>query len=202
MSGLRIRGERGSLLPLVAMAALMLFAVLSFAIDQSTAYVVKTHQENALDAARSACMDASFALVAKNSEDPGRDFSNLVCKTVRGEGFAGRATVWFYEAPAGLVSDSERLWVVGLQLEERAPTVFAQGFGIEGIPVASHRVVVAVPYAAEKAWRPRQVACGRFETAAIADGGATSFVSVGTLDGFPEEMVAAVKAALPEGSGL
>ena len=66
------RDERGSALPLVLVAALALFAVLAFSVDQGIAYAAKARQENALDAARAACMDASFALVAKNADDPGR----------------------------------------------------------------------------------------------------------------------------------
>ena len=42
-------------------------------------------------------------------------------------------------------AEGERVWAVGLQVEEESPTVFARGFGVEGISVASHRVMTAVP---------------------------------------------------------
>ena len=88
--------ERGNMLPLAVMCVLVLFAVLAFAVDQGIAYAAKARQENALDAARSACMDASFALAAKNDENPGRLVANLVIRTVREEGFSGRVRVWFF----------------------------------------------------------------------------------------------------------
>ena len=188
--------------PLIVVCALVLFAVLSFAIDQSIAYGAKARQENVLDTARSACMDASFALVAKNSEDPGGAFSQLVAKTIRSEGFSGRATVWFYEAPTAYLPSSERLWAIGVQLEQRAPTVFARGFGIESLPVASHRVLVAVPYASESVWRPETVSSGRYEIAEGADQERVAFYPIESLEGFPDEVAAEVRASLPEGVQL
>lgn len=95
------RDERGSALPLVLVAALALFAVLAFSVDQGIAYAAKARQENALDAARAACMDASFALVAKNADDPGRMVADRVVRTARDAGFEGKASVWFYETPGG-----------------------------------------------------------------------------------------------------
>lgn len=190
------------MLPLVVMSALVLFAVLSFAIDQSIAYAAKARQENVLDTVRASCMDASFALVAKNSDDPGAAFSRLVARTIRGEGFAGRATVWFYEVPEGELPPSERLWAIGVQLEENAPTVFARGFGVESLPVASHRVLVAVPYASESVWRPEHASSGRYEIAEGVDRERATFHSIEGLDGFPDEMAAEVRASLPKGLQL
>ena len=157
------RDERGSALPLVLVAALALFAVLAFSVDQGIAYAAKARQENALDAARAACMDASFALVAKNADDPGRMVADRVVRTARDAGFEGKASVWFYETPEESVSSTERHWVVGMQFEEESPTVFARGYGIEGLPVASYRVLTAMPYAGEKVWRPETRRCGRYD---------------------------------------
>ena len=93
------RDERGSALPLVLVAALALFAVLAFSVDQGIAYAAKARQENALDAARAACMDASFALVAKNADDPGRMVADRVVLTARDAGLYGQASVCIYENP-------------------------------------------------------------------------------------------------------
>ena len=199
MSARRHRDERGNMLPLAIASLFVLFAVLAFAIDQGIAYAAKARQENVLDAARSACMDASFALTAKNSQDPGRAVAEAVVGTAREEGFAGCVTVWFYEEPAEGLSLSERLWAVGMQMEEEAPTVFSRGYGLSSLPVASHRVVVAEPYASERAWRPDERACGRYEAAAGAGAAGISFVRMDKLDEFPAEMADSVRAALSEG---
>lgn len=190
------------MLPLAVMCVLVLFAVLAFAVDQGIAYAAKARQENALDAARSACMDASFALAAKNDENPGRLIANLVTRTVREEGFAGRVRVWFFEAPADVLPATERLWAIGMQLEEDVSTVFARGYGIDSLPAASHRVVLATPYASECVWRPDMRACGRYEVSAGADLATSRYTELADLDAFPDEMVAEVRGALPEGSGL
>lgn len=192
--------ERGNMLPLVVVSALVLFAVLAFSIDQGIAYAVKAQQENALDAARSACMDASFALVAKNAEDPGALVAERVVRSLRDEGCEGSASVWFYEAPAEQLPSSERLWVVGMQVKGESKTVFARGYGIEGLPVASYRVMTAVPYAGEKVWRPSKRRCGRFDAVLGKGGSALAFTALPSLDAFPREVAEAVEAALPDGT--
>lgn len=192
--------ERGNILPLAVMAALVLFVVLAFAIDQGIAYATKARQENALDAARVACMDASFALVAKNADDPGRMVAEHVARSVRGEGFTGAVSVWFYEAPEASLPKSERRWTIGMQLSEESPTVFARGYGIEGLPVASYRVMTAMPYAAEVVWAPQVRRCGRYDFAAGSGEFDCSYEQLATLDDFPVELAEVARAALPEGA--
>ena len=65
--------------PLAVAAAFVLFAALAFSVDQGIAYATKARQENALDAARAACMDASFALRAKNDDDRRRGSPSAPC---------------------------------------------------------------------------------------------------------------------------
>ena len=42
--------------------------------------------------------------------------------------------MWFYEAASQEVPKAERLWAVGVQLEEEAETVFARGSGWRASP--------------------------------------------------------------------
>ena len=193
------RSERGSMLPLVVAAVLVLFAVLAFAVDQGIAYAAKARQENALDAARAACMDASFALVAKNADDPGRMVADRVVRTVRDAGFRGASAGWFYEAPEESASSTERHWAIGMQLEEESPTVFARGYGIDALPVASYRVMTAMPYAGERVWRPAERRCGRYDYPAGTDAASWSYEALSSLDAFPAELAEAARAALAGG---
>lgn len=181
--------------PLAVVSTFVLFAVLAFAVDQGLASATKARQENALDAARAACMEASFTLVAKNDENPARLLADRAARAVREGGCEGRVEVWFYEASEDAASADERLWVIGMQVSEDAPTVFARGFGIEGIAVASHRVVVAVPYAETRVWRPAERVCGRFNLAAGERPEAASFTPLASLDEFPLEVGEQVRAA-------
>lgn len=143
------RDERGSALPLVLVAALALFAVLAFSVDQGIAY-------------------------------------------------AAKASVWFYETPEESVSSTERHWVVGMQFEEESPTVFARGYGIEGLPVASYRVLTAMPYAGEKVWRPETRRCGRYDYPAGATADSWTYEALNSLDAFPAELAEAARATLAE----
>lgn len=187
--------ERGNMLPFAVMSSLVLFAVLAFAIDQGIVYAAKVEQENALDSARAACMDASFALVAKNEDDPGRSVALEAARSVRVEGFEGRLDVWFYEAPASETIESERLWVVGMQLQEDVPTVFARGYGIDALPVASWRILTAVPYAEGAVWRPDHPGNGRYSFAPGISEAGVAFKPLDGLDEFPNEMIARIRAA-------
>lgn len=187
--------ERGSIVPLAVVSALVLFAVLAFAVDQGLAYAAKVRQENALDAARASCMDASFALSAKNAHNPARLIAEQAAQSVRAQGYEGYLSVWFYEAPQELLPATERLWVMGMQAEEEVPTVFARGWGVVGLPVASHRVVTAVPYAESHVWRPDERTCGRFDIAVGATPHEATFVPLNSLEEFPVEMGEQVRAA-------
>lgn len=188
--------ERGTIAPLVVMAALLLFAVLAFSIDQGIACVAKVKQENALDAARDACMDASFALVVKNDDEPGRAVAHRIAETLRREGFAGEVAVWFYEAPAAEVPTSRRVWGIAIQVQEQSPTVFARGFGIASLPVASKRIVMAEPFADTVVWRPGHDVCGRFELTGDAEVSALLFERLSRLDEYPAELAAALRASI------
>lgn len=195
--------ERGGIAPLAVIATFVLFGILSFSVDQGVAYAFKARQENALDSARASCMDASFLFAAKNADNPGRLVAERIVEAVRLQGFDGRATVWFYEAPEGEVPRTERLWLVGMQVEEDVPTVLAHGLGIETIPAASYRVMELVPYSSETHWRPAGSSSGRYEYGTGATGLAT-YTRIDDLSGFPKEladMADASMAAEPKGDG-
>lgn len=190
------RCERGSVVPLAVVSVFILIAFVSFSVDQGIAYAAKARQENAIDGARASCMDASFALAAKNDEDPARAVARQVTESVRAQGFSGSVTVWFYEAPRDAMPRSQRLWVVGIQLQEDVPTVFARGFGIGSIPAASYQVVDVVPYASDRAWRPEERVSGRYEVRAGESFSHASFRRIDALDGFPKELAEEARAAL------
>ena len=106
--------------------------------------------------------------------------------------------MWFYETPEASASSTERHWVVGMQFEEESPTVFARGYGIEGLPVASYRVLTAMPYAGEKVWRPETRRCGRYDYPAGATAGSWTYEALNSLDAFPAELAEAARATLAE----
>lgn len=203
MSGLRLlgcvrRGECGNIAPLAVVSALVLFAVLAFSVDQGIACMAKVQQENALDAARSACMDASFALAAKGEERPGALVAQQVVDTLRSEGYGGGVSVWFYEVPSGEVPDWRRIWGIAVQMQEEIPTVFARGFGIDSLPVASKRIVMAEPYADTVTWRPRNSGVGRYEVTAGADASLCTYVPLLKLEDFPVELAHETRAQIAE----
>lgn len=193
--------ERGIIAPLALTAVLLLFAVLAFSVDQGIACAAKVRQENAVDAARDACFDASFALMAKNADDPGLAVARRIAESLRSAGFSGAATVWFFEVPKEDLLASRRVWGVAVQLQEQAPTVFARGFGIESLPVASKRVLVAEPFAGSVVWRPDRSGGEVFELASGAEPTALARRGFDRLDDGPAELEREVRAAVAAAGG-
>ena len=193
--------ERGTIAPLALTAVLLLFAVLAFSGDQGIACAAKVRQENAVDAARDACFDASFALMAKNADDPGLAVARRIAESLRSAGFSGAATVWFFEVPKEDLLASRRVWGVAVQLQEQAPTVFARGFGIESLPVASKRVLVAEPFAGSVVWRPDRSGGEVFELASGAEPTALARRGFDRLDDGPAELEREVRAAVAAAGG-
>ena len=193
--------ERGTIAPLALTAVLLLFAVLAFSVDQGIACAAKVRQENAVDAARDACFDASFALMAKNADDPGLAVARRIAESLRSAGFSGAATVWFFEVPKEDLLASRRVWGVAVQLQEQAPTVFARGFGIESLPVASKRVLVAEPFAGSVVWRPDRSGGEVFELASGAEPTALARRGFDLLDDGPAELEREVRAAVAAAGG-
>ena len=198
----RMPDERGTIAPLAVTAVLLLFAVLAFSVDQGIACAAKVRQENAVDAARDACFDASFALMAKNADDPGLAVAHRVAETLRADGFFGAAAVWFFEVPKEELPGSRRVWGIAVQLQEQVPTVFARGFGIESLPVASKRVVVAEPFAGSVVWRPDGSGGEVFELATDADSTALLRGRFDRLDDGPAELDREIRAAVAAAGGL
>ena len=193
--------ERGTIAPLALTAVLLRFAVLAFSVDQGIACAAKVRQENAVDAARDACFDASFALMAKNADDPGLAVARRIAESLRSAGFSGAATVWFFEVPKEDLLASRRVWGVAVQLQEQAPTVFARGFGIESLPVASKRVLVAEPFAGSVVWRPDRSGGEVFELASGAEPTALARRGFDRLDDGPAELEREVRAAVAAAGG-
>ncbi len=192
----RFGAERGNIAPLAVVSTMVLLAVLAFSVDQGIACAVKVRQENALDAARDACMDASFALVAKNEENPGRVMADRITNSLKQQGFEGKASIWFYEVPAIQVPSSRRVWGIAIQIQEQAPTMFARGFGIAYLPVASKRVMTAEPYSDTLAWRPRNSGSGLYVREFSSETKETGFSSMSEFGEYPAELVDEVRMQL------
>lgn len=186
--------ERGSIAPLAVIVCLVLIAALGLVVDYGVAYVAKTRQEQAIDVARAACMDAAVAVPAKYANDPGLVLADLIAQSVRGQGVRGALTIWFYEAPEQAVPQSERLWVVGIQVEQQVQLPFSATPAPESLAVASSRVLTAKPYAAEVVWRPGRRICGSYRFAEGSESGAL-FSSITSLQGFPKEVADAARSA-------
>ena len=106
----RYRGERGNVAPLAVALCLVLVMTLGFLADCAVLYGAKARQEQALDAARSACMDAGQAASAKYSDDAGAVLADLIARDERD---SNRAI-----APLRPADDAVLLDTSGMTLQE------------------------------------------------------------------------------------
>lgn len=190
--------EEGNITPLSIVVCLVLVCAIGFVSNFGVAYAAKTKQEQALDAARSACMDPASAVPAKYSDTPGLFLADTIARVIREQGLEAPLSVWFYEAPKQSVSSSERLWVVGVQVEQNLELPFTAELAVGHLDVASNRIIVAKPYASEVVWRPQQRVCGVYRFDEGATQGSSSFSRITALEGFPDEMVQAARNASHE----
>ena len=107
----------------------------------------------------------------------------------------GAVSVWFYEAPARAVAESERMWVVGMQVEEAKALPFAVSSAPDA-KVASSRVFSARPYAAQQVWRPDARICGVYRFGDGCGAGQGRFSAISALEGFPREIAEEDQARL------
>lgn len=190
------RNEAGNMAVLGVIASIVLVSVLAFGVDQGLSYMQKSKQEQTLDAARSQCMNPTAILPAKFSQDPGREICILVAQTLRRDGVNANLDVWFYELAKTSTSERERVWVVGMQVKQSVPTVFARSFGLSNIDVSSWRTFVVKPYASEKVWRPNKRICGHYSVDSQASATQVSFTKMDALDAFPNEIKTQVNALI------
>ena len=142
-----------------------------------------------------------LVIMAKNADDPGLAVARRIAESLRSAGFSGAATVWFFEVPKEDLLASRRVWGVAVQLQEQAPTVFARGFGIESLPVASKRVLVAEPFAGSVVWRPDRSGGEVFELASGAEPTALARRGFDRLDDGTAELEREVRAAVAAAGG-
>lgn len=187
--------QRGTIAPLVVASLSVLFSVLAFSVDQGIAFAAKASQENELDSVRESLMSPSRAFVAKNSENPGHDVAYEVGELLRKSGFGGEVDVWFFEVPAKDSSVSRRFWGIAIQVREESPTLFARGLGVESIPVASKKIVIAEPFSDSVTWRPDESGNGRYSLAESAEPASLMYERLEGIASYPAEMQEEVQAA-------
>ena len=175
----RYRGERGNVAPLAVALCLVLVMTLGFLADCAVLYGAKARQEQALDAARSACMDAGQAASAKYGDDAGAVLADLIVDQVRAQGVEGAVSVW----------------LVGMQVEEAKALPFAVSSAPD-VKVASSRVFSARPYAAQQVWRPDARICGVHRFGDGCGAGQGRFSAISALEGFPREIAEEAQARL------
>lgn len=184
-----MRDETGTVLFAFFMSLPMLFAFLAFGIDAVRILDVKSIQGDALQTAANVQKSPTTALLAKNSEDPGRQIAEATVNSLRDIGYEGRIDIWFCEQDARTSARNakSRLLLFQTDVADNVETSFGSLFGAQEALVESSEPGYLVPYSEFEAWKPAHVRNGRFRCEEGAPASQIEFTSFQVSE-MPEEM--------------
>lgn len=202
MSRRRVLNEKGSVIPLAICMMVVLFAVVAIGVDFALDYAMSTNQNSDLQIAAEEAQSTASSFVLGNAEEPGKKLAKQVMTSIRRQGYQGKITVDYWEAPQGWTSggkalpDDARLMVFGVSIDGEYPTMFARVVGIETFSVTASDVFSIAPVSQGEAWRPSSYACGTYT---LDDGGDPAEASLSphsSLSSFSQKVQDKAKAQL------
>lgn len=180
------RLEHGAAGIMFALMFLIMIAFCAFAADMGSAHVQKVTQQDLLQQTEAVQMRPQQMLEVKNSDQPGRDITLDMAKTLRELGYTGAIDAYFYEptvAESGL-DESQRVYVYGLTLTKDVPATFGMAaFGNDHMTVKDSKWSWANPYAENRTWRPNHSGeNGCYHVDAGADAANGTWVPVASMN--------------------
>lgn len=184
----------GQVTVLFALCLVVLLGFVGFAIDFGGAWSMRTRFDGILESTEQSCMAQANAV--KYSTQPGVTARMQVLELLQRNGFTGKATVWYTEAPESATGAADRWAGVKVRLQGTWGTAFLSVLGARELDVTSTSTWTYHPYSTNEVFRPADTADG-WDSATLIDGviqeqthGSLSF------DTAPEELVDAVEEAM------
>ncbi len=152
--------ERGSTLPLVIVAAVVLVALLALAFDFGGQLVVAERNNSNMQICREQLNQTASGFLIKNSSDPGKKIAETVVDSLRDQGFDGQVAVYVAEAPrkysngGTTLPDTRRLISIKIVMLDQSTALFSRVSGVKYLPVSTDMTFSIMPYSAFKTWRP------------------------------------------------
>lgn len=164
---LRARGQRGQVLPVLAVTMVAIVAACALAVDVAGALRLHAAEAQTLELAKESSM-SSLNLV-KFADDPALETARLVADALAKDGYEGTAKVWYFELPESATGTADRLASVTVEISEPYRSALAWVVGSSTMTVADQLTWTTNPYSTTKVWRPARVT-NRLYTLEIEDG--------------------------------
>lgn len=184
----------GQIAVLFAVGLTVFIALIGLGVDVGRALSVKTQQKNALEAVSEACMAQGNAV--KYAQNPGDEARAQVVELLQANGYTGRATIWYAEAPSSETGAKDRYGGTLVRLERQTPTTLLGVAGVDVLEPAAERCWVTHSYSSAQVWRPPTDGAGYVEVA-MEGGRITSRTSAAaSFADAPAKLVDTVRAAI------
>lgn len=143
-------GTHAQLTTFFVVMLIPLSLLIALAVDLGGALAYRTWQGSLLESTRQSCFGEANAV--KYADNPGEEARSEVLEMLKANGYTGKATVYYVEAPESLCGAADRYAGVYVVLEGTWPSTFARFAGIDELTVRSDAVWTLHPI------RPRR--CG------------------------------------------
>ena len=192
-------GAHAQLTTFFVVMLIPLSLLIALAVDLGGALAYRTWQGSLLESTRQSCFGEANAV--KYADNPGEEARSEVLEMLRANGYTGKATVYYVEAPESLCGAADRYAGVYVVLEGTWPSTFARFAGIDELKVRSDAVWTLHPYSSTTVWRSADTGNGWCEYTIDKDGNVSANTGVCSLDDAPESLSKAVRDMLPASTG-
>lgn len=190
----RSRGMAGQVTVMFALMLIVLVAIVGFAVDLGGAWGMRTRFDGILESTEQSCMAQANAV--KFSNKPGVTARMEVLELLQRNGFTGKVTVWYTEAPESATGAADRWGGVKVRLQGKWGTAFLSVLGTSELPVTSTSIWTYHPYSTNEVYRPADTADG-WDSATLIDGVIQDQTHGSlTYETAPDELVDAVEEAM------
>lgn len=170
---LRARGQRGQVLPVLAVTMVAIVAACALAVDVAGALRLHAAEAQTLELAKESSMSSLNA--QKFASDPAEAAYQLAADALVADGFEGTATIWYYEVPQAQMPVGrraiDRMSVTAVEVTRTYASAFAGiAFGRPTLGVRDSIVWTSNPYSTTRVWRPSTTPPSRAYDITIRDG--------------------------------
>lgn len=184
----------GQIAALFAVGLTVFIALIGLGVDVGRALSDKTAQKNALEAVSEACMAQGNAV--KYAQNPGDEARGQVIELLQANGYTGKATVWYAEAPSSETGAKDRYGGTLVELERRTPTTLLGIAGVDLLEPRSERCWVTHSYSSAQVWRPPTDGAGYIEVTMEDGRTVTEKAAAASFADAPRKLVDTVRAAI------
>ena len=192
---LRGGGARAQLTSFFVVMLIPLSLLIALAVDLGGALAYRTWQGSLLESTRQSCFGEANAV--KYAENPGDEARSEVLEMLKANGYTGKATVYYVEAPESLCGAADRYAGVYVVLEGTWPSSFPRIASVEQLTVRSDTVWTLHAYSSATVRRPADTGNGWCEYTIDKEGSVSTKTGACSLDDAPEILSKAVRDLLP-----